>query len=89
VSKLWAWLHTDGPSWLAHGVLGLVLGLVFGPVVVAAAFVYRELSDAVGWLFRSGATRRPLRAMLKDGFMDLWAPAFGAVLAEFLKAQPW
>lgn len=91
----------DLGTWIGHGLLGFVIGLVFGPGAVFVAFLYREASDLLDWKFDDRlprpaaadeleiwpdhAFKKPLGLKLKDGFLDLWAPMVGAALAELLK----
>lgn len=80
----WAWAQdADWKTWVGHGLVGFLLALLFGPVFVAGAFVYREVSDIVNWW--GGDRTRPFRDKLRDGFFDLWSPLVGAALAEALK----
>jgi hypothetical protein len=86
LKELWAKLHSkDLYTWIGHGAIGFLLDLVTGPAFVAGAFVYREVSDLVGWFGSDKAIRRPFAEKAKDGFFDLWAPLAGVALAEFLK----
>jgi len=87
----------DYATWIGHGLLGFLIGLVLGPGAVFAAFLYRELSDLLEWKFDerpewqfdtppgSSAFKRRFGPKLKDGFFDLGAPMLGAILAEFVK----
>jgi hypothetical protein len=84
---IWAMLHSkDLYTWIGHGILGLSLGFLFGWVFVAGWFVGHEVTDLAKWVFEDKETRRPLQAMAKDGFFDLWAPMLGASIAEIVKA---
>ena len=86
----------DLATWIGHGLLGFVIGLVLGPAAVFAAFLYRELSDLLNWkldprpaFWADGPPipgyKKRFGPKLKDGFFDLFAPMIGAILAEFVK----
>ncbi len=85
--SIWAKIHSkDLYTWLGHGILGFALTFLFGYLFTPGAFVYREVSDIIGWTQKDPATRRPWDVAVKDGFFDLWAPLAGAAIAEIVKA---
>lgn len=98
--EIWVKLHAqDWTTWIGHGLLGFLIGLV-GWQYVLGAFAYREASDLINWyadpreaakndaIYREGkgTFKRDVGGKLKDGFFDLWAPLAGAALAEIVKA---
>jgi len=86
LKDIWAKLHSkDLFTWIGHGVVGFVLTWFFGYIFTLGAFLYREVSDLIGWFFEDKETRRPFQDKAKDCFFDLWAPLAGAALAEILK----
>jgi predicted branched-subunit amino acid permease len=94
LSKIYGWFtRADWVTWIGHALIGALIAAVgvlanvddIGiSYAVLAAFVYRELSDLLAWAIEDKATRRPLGAKLRDGFLDLWAPLIGAALAVLL-----
>ena len=94
IAAIKKWLYArDWRTWIGHGLLGFIImaiGLMVGFGVNAAvwavfvAFVYRELDDLLKWWGADKETRRPFGDKLKDGFLDLWSPLAGAVIAAVL-----
>lgn len=89
LSDLWTRLHsTDVVTWIGHAVQGVLIFYfllwatggndVAAGLAVFVAFLHREISDILSFLYKTrdapGLRKSHLPDKLRDGFFDLFAP---------------